>query len=76
MQAKLLGYLLNALDEEEVRCVEELLVASEAAQRQLEILRFALRPLGSNQRHDEPPHDLAARTCQLVRDKRRADSES
>ncbi len=76
MQAKLLGYLLNALEEEEARCVEELLAADEAARQQLELLRHALLPLGSNQSHDEPPQDLAVRTCRLLRENRRADSES
>ena len=70
MQAELLGYLLNALEEEETRCVEEMLAASEVAREQLELLRFALLPLGSNERHDDPPRDLATRTCQLVREKR------
>ena len=75
MQAKLLGYLLNALEEEEVRCVEEILEANAAARRQLEILRFALLPLGSNRQHEEPPHDLGARTCKLVRETRRTHSQ-
>jgi len=76
MQETLLGYLLNALEEEEARCVEEMLAANEAARRQLELLRLALLPLGSNQRHDEPPQDLAIRTCKLVRERRQADSGS
>lgn len=74
MQARLLGYLLNALEEEELRCVEALLAADEEARRQLKLLRLALLPLGSNQWHDEPPQDLAVRTCQLVRTRTRADS--
>jgi hypothetical protein len=76
MQARLLGYLLNALEEEELRCVEVLLAADDEARRQLNLLRLALLPLGSDQRHDEPPQGLAARTCKLVRDTRRTDSES
>ena len=72
MQAELLGYILNALEEEESRCVEEMLAANEVARRQLELLRLALLPLGSNQRQDEPPQDLAARTCQLVRQMRQS----
>jgi anti-sigma-K factor RskA len=76
MQARLLGYLLNALDEEEARCVEEMLAASEAARRQLELLRHALLPLGGRPRHDDPPQDLAARTCQRVRENRQTDSGS
>ena len=71
MQAELIGYLLNALEEEELRCVEEMLAADEAARRQLEVLRQALLPLGCSQRHDEPPQDLAARTCEFVRENRR-----
>ena len=72
MQAKILGYILNALEDEEARCVEDMLAASDAARRQFELLRLALLPLGNNQRHDEPPQDLAARTCQLVREERRS----
>jgi anti-sigma-K factor RskA len=71
MQAELIGYLLNALEEEELRCVEEMLAADKAARRQLELLRLALLPLGSNQPHAEPPQDLAARTCKFVRENRR-----
>ncbi len=68
MQARLLGYLLNALEEEELRCVEEILAASEEAQRQLAILRFALTPLGGDSTHEEPPDDLGVRTCKLLRE--------
>lgn len=70
MHAELLGYLLDALEEEELRAVEEMLAANDAAQRQLEILRLALIPLGSSPQHEDPPRDLAARTCRFVREAR------
>ena len=70
MQAQLIGYLLNALEEEEARCIEETLAADEAVRRQLEVLRFSLLPLGSDQQQT-PPHNLAVRTCQRVREIRR-----
>ena len=76
MHETLLCYLLNALEEDEARRVEEMLAANEAVRQQLELLRLALLPLGTNQRHDEPPQDLAARTCQLVRENRQAGSGS
>ena len=76
MEARLLDYLLNALEEEDRRGVEAMLAADEEARRLLELLRLALLPLGSSQRHDEPPEGLAVRTCKLVRDNRRSDSES
>ena len=71
MQAKLLGYLLNALEEEETRFVEEMLAANEDARRQLEILRGALTPLGGDPTPEEPPHDLGIRTCMWLRELRR-----
>ena len=74
MQEKLLGYLLNALEEDEVRCVEALLAANEEARRQLEVLRHALTPLGGNITLEEPPHDLGRRTCRLLREMRRTGS--
>lgn len=75
MQATLLGYLLNALEEEELRCVEEMLAANEEARRQLEILRFGLTPLGRNTNPEEPPHGLGIRTCELLREMRRTQTD-
>ena len=73
MQTKLIGYLLNALEDDELGYVEEILVTSETARRQLEILRFALLPLGTSATHETPPDNLAARTCALVRNIRRTE---
>lgn len=70
MQSQLIGYLLNALEDEEARRIEEALATNEAVRRQLELLRFSLLPLGSAQ-HETPPRNLAARTCQRVRMMRR-----
>lgn len=67
MQTELVGYLLNALEEEEVRAVEEMLAVDEAARRQLDLLRFALLPLGRDTQHEEPPSGLAVRTCKALR---------
>ncbi len=67
MQAKLLGYLLNALEEEERLLVEELLESDEATRQRLELLRLALLPLGSDSQLDDPPDGLGVRTCELLR---------
>ncbi len=74
MQTELLGYLLNALDEEETRRVKQLLAADETARQQLEVLRYSLLPLGSSKSLDEPPTDLAARTCIFISETRRTQS--
>ena len=71
MQSEIIGYLLNALEEDEVRAVEELLAESDAVRQQVELLRLALLPLGSDNRHEEPPRGLGVRTCMLVRESRR-----
>ena len=70
MHAEIIGYLLNALEEDEARAVEELLSVSEDARQQVEVLRLALLPLGSCMRHEEPPRGLGVRTCMFVRERR------
>src|SRR5205823_931944 len=66
MDDQLVGYLLNALDDEERRQVEAHLHASPDAQRKLEALRSALSPLDSDRAHPAPPAGLAERTLARV----------
>ncbi len=72
MQTTLLGYLLDALDEEDIRRVEELANTDVTIQQQLDQLSLALLPLGNREQHDEPPPGLAVRTCELIRIVRRS----
>ncbi|MCA9119112.1 MAG: hypothetical protein H6822_23175 [Planctomycetaceae bacterium] len=76
MEAEIIGYLLDALEEEEALAIAELLETNEEAQRHLKLLRRALLPLGNGQRHEEPPRDLAVHTCRLLREKCRLDTDS
>src|SRR5262249_40315229 len=62
MDDQLVGYLLNALDEDARRQVETYLHASPDARRKLESLRTALSPLESDRAHPAPPAGLAERT--------------
>ncbi len=74
MQANLIGYLLNALEEDEIRLVEQILEADESAREQLAILRLAFLPLGGDKGHAEPPEALGDRTCDRLRGLRQEQS--
>ncbi|HLA85104.1 MAG TPA: hypothetical protein VJL29_09940 [Thermoguttaceae bacterium] len=62
----LLGYLLDALDDQRREEVERCLAEDEDARRELAVLRRALVPLDSTRRQFDPPPGLAARTCRFV----------
>jgi len=66
MHDKLIGYLLGALEVEEVTHVEQLLEADDVRQ-QLELLRRSLAPLEADRSAAEVPPQLAIRTCQRIR---------
>ncbi len=66
MRADLLGYLLNALDEDERQRVREALQQDSRLRQELETLRSELRPLDATNRDYEPPAGLADLTCDLV----------
>lgn len=67
MQEELLGYLFQALDEEESRRVEEVLRANREAVSMLEVLRRGLVPLKLASNSLPAPAGLAVRTCIRVR---------
>ena len=67
MHDELIGYLLGALDGDELALVEEHLAARPDADCHLEILRRGLEPLEADDGHLDPPEGLALRTCQVVR---------
>src|SRR5262245_41376133 len=66
MDENLVGYLLNALDPEAHRRVEEQLSADAAARERLALLRRALQPLAADRDPPEPPPGLRVRTLALV----------
>jgi hypothetical protein len=66
MNENLIGYLLDALDENERHRVEGQLRDDPAAQRRLEQLRASLEPLASDRDAIEPPEGLWVRTLARV----------
>jgi hypothetical protein len=66
MDENLIGYLLNALDADEQRRIEEYLRDNAGARRKLEILRAALSPLATDSAAPEPPAGLVERTMARV----------
>jgi hypothetical protein len=62
----LLGYLLGALDREEVDAVEELLHQHPELHGELDALREMIDPLEEIPSTEKPPERLAERTCNLV----------
>jgi prepilin-type processing-associated H-X9-DG protein len=62
----LVGYLLNALDSESQREVEQHLRLYPDAQKRLESLRRALEPLAADREAPEPPLTLRVRTLARV----------
>jgi hypothetical protein len=70
MDKNLVGYLLNALDAETQREVEDHLRDSAPAQQRLEQLRRALEPLAADNEPPEPPPGLWLRTLAFVAEDR------
>lgn len=66
MREHLLGYLLDALDPDERRRVEEELGRDPDLQRELELLDEGLDPLRAIDEPIEPPAGLAERTCAML----------
>lgn len=71
MNDNLVGYLLNALDSQTQREVEEYLRTDPEAQKQLDLLRKSLRPLETDRDRIDPPPGLADRTLVRVRKRTR-----
>ncbi|MHB8900092.1 MAG: hypothetical protein ACYC6Y_15190 [Thermoguttaceae bacterium] len=65
-QAQLLGYLLDALEDEERRQVQQDLANNSDLRQQLEALRALLAPMEAFREPIDPPLGLAARTCRCV----------
>jgi hypothetical protein len=66
MREQLLGYLLDALEDDERQQVEKHLGQDPQLARELGLLRRGLEPLAADAEHHEPPADLARRTCDFV----------
>jgi len=66
MDENLVGYLLNALDDDTHQQVEAYLRQTPAAQRRLEALRQVLEPLAADREEIEPPAGLAFRALTRV----------
>jgi anti-sigma-K factor RskA len=67
MHDKLIGYLLDALEADEVQAIEQMLQTDAEARQQLEILRLGLAPLHGDSQDEAPPAGLAVRTCERIR---------
>lgn len=65
-QEQLLGYLLDALEDDERQQVQQELAHDPQLRQQLETLRAALQPLEPTRDFSEPPAGLAQRTCRYV----------
>jgi hypothetical protein len=72
MEENFIGYLLNSLDADTHRQVEEHLHCQPEATRQLELLRRALQPLELDRTPHEPPVNLASRTLARIQQQQRA----
>lgn len=66
LREQLLGYLLGALDQDEIEFVEDLLEQRPELSDELDHLRELLDPLDEMPADEEPPAHLAERTCNLV----------
>lgn len=64
--AQLIGYLLNALDEEEREEIEQELVRCPELRAKLQRLKRRLSVLELGRRESAPPQGLADRTCRFV----------
>jgi hypothetical protein len=72
----LIGYVLNALDPDAQRVVEEELLVHPEMVRRLESARRALEPLAADSENPEPPRDLRFRTLARVAEYRCAEPVS
>lgn len=63
---QLLGYLLDALEDDEQTDIEKILNDDAELQREMAVLNRALSPLDASRREFSPPPGLAARTCVSV----------
>lgn len=78
MRNELVGYLLNALDDDEARDVEKALAAApqdDPLRRELDVLRRAIEPLARDRRPYDPPAGLADRTLRFVASQTAAESK-
>jgi hypothetical protein len=66
MDENLVGYLLDALDDDSRREIERQIRRSPEAQHRLELLREAIEPLDGDREVEEPPPDLWVRTLARV----------
>jgi len=73
MREQLLGYLLDALDDDERMEVERRIDADPRWREELRALQDALEPLAEAGEPHEPPEDLAERTCAAVHEFRSAE---
>ena len=65
-QEQLLGYLLDALEDDERQQLQQELANDPYLRQQLKTLRAALQPMEPTREPVEPPPGLARRTCRLV----------
>jgi len=70
LREQLLGYLLDALEDNERRQVERQLEDDPSLLDELQRLRLSLEPLAETFEDFEPPRDLAKRSCERVADRR------
>jgi hypothetical protein len=66
VEKNLIGYLLEALEPDEMRSVASYLAEHPEAAQQLDTLRLALHPLDADRLPEEAPHDLFMRTLGTV----------
>ena len=71
LREQLLGYLLDALEDDERRQIEQLLKDDPSLIDELQALRAALEPLAEDYEDFEPPAGLAKRTCSQVDQRRK-----
>jgi hypothetical protein len=73
LREQLLGYLLDALEDEERQQIEQQLEDDPSLIAELQTLRMALEPLAENYEDFEPPAGLAQRACSRVDERRQVD---
>lgn len=66
VREELLGYLLNALDEETHQRVADALATDESLRDDLDRVSRHLQPLSTDRDHHDPPPALALRTCASI----------
>ncbi len=66
MRQELVGYILGALDEDEQQRLDQSLSRDAALKDDWELLKRGLDPLEENVAAEDPPPDLAKRTCEFV----------